>query len=289
MLILLFALAILSFTFQNISFKQFNMGYMKNPASYFLFTSIFFAMVTVMYLAVGIDTSLFDLGVAALGLMFAVSFITAIYLFMKAMENGPLGLSFLFFSAGIIVPILFGIIVYNEPAPLHRFAGLVLLFIAFFISTMGKSGGKMSKTWVIYILLGSLFNGIIGLSLKLIPSVMPDYAITEFLFLGFGQGAIIAFIVGLFLMKRYKMPVSHFRRASFIFVAVLAAVTTAGGNYIMARLSLLVSALVQFPVVSGSLVITSIITSRLVYKEEVTKQHYTAIAIGLAAIVMLSM
>ena len=288
MIPLLFALAILCFTFQNISFKQFNIHYKKNPASYFIFTSIFFLSVSAIFLIMGIDVSLFDPGVAALGLMFAVSFIVAINLFMKALENGPLGLSFLFFSAGIIVPILFGIIVFSEPAPLHKIGGLVLLFVAFFISTAGKSEGKMSKKWALYILLASFFNGLLGLTLRLIPSVMPDYALREFLFLSFVQGAAITLVIGLFLIWKYKMSVSHFRCIPFGLVVLLAAVSTAFGNYIMAQLSLLVTAIIQFPVVSGTLVITSIITSRLVYKEQVTKHHLAAIAIGVAAIVLLS-
>ena len=40
--------------------------------------------------------------------------------------------------------------------------------------------------------------------------------------------------------------------------------------------------------VDGALVITAILASRIVFKEQVTKQHLQAIAVGLLAIVMLS-
>ena len=261
---------------------------MKNPASYFIFNAIYFTMICAIYALLGVNASNFELAIAALGLLFAVSFISAMYFYMKAMENGPLGLSFLFFSSGILVPILFGIIVYNEPAPLHNFVGLALLFVAFFISTLGKGGGKMSKKWVTYILLGALFNGSIGIAIKLCRTVVSEDALTEFLFLGFGQAAIISLVIGLFLIGKYKMPISHFRSVPFAVIAISAAIVTAGGNYLMVLLSLIVSALVQFPVISGSLVITSIITSRVVYKEEITTQHLQVIFIGLIAIVMLS-
>jgi len=288
-MIILFVIAILFFTFQNISFKQFNLAYMKNTASYFMFNAIYFTIICMIYAVVGINTSFFEFSIVSLALLFATSFIAAMYFYMKAMENGPLGLSFLFFSAGMLVPILFGIIFYNEPAPPHRLAGLVLLFVAFFISVRGKEGSKMNKKWITYILLGSLSNGIIGVAIKLCRIVISEDALTEFLFLGFGQAAVISLIIGMVIIGKYKSKITHFCALPFAAVAIMAAVSTAGGNYAMLLLSLNVPALIQFPVTNGSLVITSIITSRVVYKEQVTKQHLLAILIGLIAIIMLSL
>jgi len=45
---------------------------------------------------------------------------------------------------------------------------------------------------------------------------------------------------------------------------------------------------VQFPVINGTLVITSLLASRIIFREQLTKRHLQAIAAGLAAIVMLS-
>ena len=287
-MILLFIAAISFFTFQNISFKQFNMFYMKNTASYFMFNTIYFSIICGIYVVMGVDPSHFNYVTIGLGLLFAVSFISGMFFYMKAMENGPLGISFLFFSSGMLLPIAFGIIVYNEPAPLHKFIGLVLLFIAFYVSVHGKGDGKMSKKWLVYILLGSISNGIIGIAIKLGRLVVSEHALSEFLFLGFGQAAIISLTIGVFLILKYKMQLSHFRALPFALVVLGAAITTAGGNYMMLLLSFNVSALVQFPVVNGSLVITSIISSRFVYKERVTRQHVVAIVVGLVAIVLLS-
>ena len=287
-MILLFIAAILFFVLQNISFKQFNLVYMKNKSSYFIFNAIYFTLICVIFGFLGVDPSRFTYAIAWLGMLFSISFITAVFSYMKAMENGPLSLSFLFFSAGMLVPIVFGILFFNEPAPIHKFAGLALLFAAFFVSTLGSGGKKMNPKWVVYILIASLSNGVIGVSLKLCNVVSED-ASKEFLFFGFGQAAIISLLIGLFLMNKHKEQLSHFRALPFCIIAATAAVTTAGGNYIMLLLSSMVSALVQFPVVNGSLIITSILTSRVVFKEEVTKQQLLAILIGLVSIVLLSL
>jgi drug/metabolite transporter (DMT)-like permease len=106
--------------------------------------------------------------------------------------------------------------------------------------------------------------------------------------LSFGQAAVIALVIGCALLWKSKGNLSHFRSLTFLWVLLGAAVTTAGGNYMMIQLSLQVSALVQFPVVNGALVITSILVSRVLFKEQVTKRHLQAIAVGLIAIVMLS-
>ena len=291
-IIFLFAAVIVLLSLQNICFKQFNRLFMANTESYFIFSSLYFFLISFIFLVAGIDTSLFVLPTIALGLLFAVSFICAMFFYMKALENGPLGLSFLFFSAGMLLPILFGIIVYNEPAPLHKAVGLALLFVAFFISTRGnsgaESGGKLNRKWVKFILLGSFSNGVIGIALKMFGTTVSHEAINEFLFLAFGQAAIIALTLGLILTLKNKSTFTHFRTWPFVLVVLGAGISTAGGNYIMVQLSLLVSAIVQFPVVSGALVITSIIASRVLFKEQVTVRHLQAIAVGVVAIVLLS-
>ena len=290
-IIFLFIAVIGLFSFQNISFKQFNRLFMTSTDSYFMFSALYFSLICAIFMILGIDTSQFTLPTIMLGLMFALSFVCAMFFYMKAMEHGPLGLSFLFFSAGMLWPILFGIVVYNEPAPLHKAVGLLLLFVAFFISTRetgAEKSSKLSRQWIKYIVLGSFSNGIIGVAMKLFRVVSSPEAVNEFLFLSFGQAAIIAMVLGSSLLWKNKSTLSHFRTWAFVGVVLGAAITTAFGNYIMVQLSLLVSALVQFPVTNGALVITSIIASRIVFKEQVTKKHLQAIAVGLAAIVLLS-
>ena len=118
--------------------------------------------------------------------------------------------------------------------------------------------------------------------------VVDSDGVREFLFLSFGQAAIIALIIGIVLLYKNKRNLSHFRKPAFVWVTIGTAVSTAAGNYIMVALTMLVSALLQFPIISGALVITSILASRFVFKEQVTKNQFIAIGVGLVAIVMLS-
>ena len=290
MIILLFVAIISCFTMQNICFKQFSFRYMKNATSYFMFNAIYFTIICAIYVFAGVDVSLFDPAMVSLGLLFATSFVLAMFFYMKAMEHGPLGLSFLFFSGGLLMPIAFGVIFYNEPAPLHKFAGLIILAIAFYISTRGgEEKNKVNKKWIVYILLSSLGNGIIGIAIKLCRIVISEEALIEFLFLGFGQAAIISLVVGCILMYRFKTSISHFRALPFVIVALGAAISTAGGNFATVSLSLRISALVQFPIVSGFLVITAILSSRIIYKEQITRRHMMTIVTGLIGIILLSL
>ena len=290
MIIILFTAIILCFSLQNICFKQFSSRYMKNATSYFMFNAIYFTIICTLYVIAGVNFSLFDLPMVSLALLFAISFISAMFFYMKAMEHGPLGLSFLFFSAGLLMPVAFGIIFYGDPAPPHKFVGLVILAVAFYISTRGgEEKNKVNKKWIFYILLGSLGNGAIGIAIKLCRIVISEEALIEFLFLGFGQAAIISLGIGCFLIWRFKVSISHFRAFPFTLVALGAAISTAGGNYATVALSLRISALVQFPIVSGFLVITAILTSRIVYKEPVTKRHMVTIVTGLIGIILLSL
>jgi len=288
---LMFAASIGLFTFQTICFKHFNRHYMKKAADYFIFTALYCVLMCIFYAVIGLDSQQFTPRAAALASVFAASFIFAMFCYMRAMENGPLGLSFLFFSAGLLLPIIFGIVFYNEPAPLHKAVGLLLMFTAFYMSAKGDSdsGGQMSRKWVVYILLGALGNGVIGVAQKLYRITAPQEAVVEFLFIAFGMAAVMAAVIGAALLYKNKGSVAHMRAPGFALALTGAAVTTAGGNYAAILLSLMVSALVQYPVVSGALVITSILSSRIVFKETITKRHLIVIGTGLIAIVVLSL
>jgi drug/metabolite transporter (DMT)-like permease len=289
----LMASAIVLFTFQNVSFKQFNRLFMTGAASYFLFSALYFAVISGVFASFGADLAVFTPRLVFVSVLFAASFICAILFYVKALEHGPLGLSFMFFSAGILWPILYGILVFHEPAPPHKAAGLVLLFAALYISTRGgdsaEQGGKISRKWIVYILLASFGNGILGITLLLFRTAAPPEAITDFLFLSFGLAAMTSCGLWLVLRRKDTAGLARFRSWTFVFVVLGAAFTTAFGNYIMVRLALLISALVQFPVINGTLVITSLLASRVIFKERLTRRHLQAIGAGLAAIVILSL
>ena len=291
-MILLFAASIFLFTFQNVFFKLFNMRYMKNNSSYFIFGTLTYVCICVIFLFIGVEASRFTPSMTLLSLMFGVFFISAIYFYMKAMEEGPLGLSFLFFSAGMLIPIIYGIVFYDEPAPLNKAAGLLLLFAAFYISVSGgknDSVGRMSKKWAVYILIGLLSNGIIGVALKMYRLAAPPEAAYDFIFLGFAQAAVISLIIGLFFIFKFKEPLGHLKSRGFALVTAGAAVSTGFGNLIMLLLSMRISAIMQFPINNGALIITSILASRFIFKEDITKKQLQTIAAGLAAIVLLSL
>ena len=288
-MIIYFVLAITLFTGQNIAFKLFSQRFMRTKPSYFLFSSIYFACICLLFLIIGVDAARITPTLAWLSLLFATSFISAMFLYMKAMEHGPLGLSFLFFSAGMLVPIIFGIVFYGEPAPIYKVAGLAMMFGAFYISASGDGEKKVSKKWVVYVASGMVCNGFIGVAMKLFRLAAPPEAVADFLFLAFGVGSCIALAAGLALAFVFKEGARHFKSPVFIAIAAGAAVSTCFGNYIMVFMSLSVSALVQFPVISGALVITSILVSRFIFREEVTRKHLLSIGIGLVSIVTLSL
>jgi len=287
--VLLFAAAVGLFSIQNICFKQFNRRFMTGPACYFMFSAMYFTLIAGIFIIIGLDAAYFTPPVVFLGLLFAVSFICAMFLYMKAMEHGPMGLSFLFFSAGMIWPILFGVFVYGEPAPPHKAAGLLLLFAAFYFSTREPGAGeKLNRKWAVYILSGMCCNGVIGVAQKLFRAVAPNEAVNEFLFLSFAQAAVIAFIAGVVWMILKKETLAGIRHIHFVWVVLGAAVSTAGGNFAIIALSLMISALVQFPVMNGALAIASILISRIVFNETITKNHMRVIIIGLTAVVTIS-
>lgn len=290
----LLILAILIFTVQTYSFKEFNRRYMKNLASYFLFNAIYFCIVVLIFLVVNRDVEPISPITFILALVFGVLFILTILLYMKAMEYGPLSYSTLIFSLGLLVPVLYGALFWQERISIPQIFGLLLLLLTLLIgsrpvSRIDDPKSRINLRWVIMVILALVGNGVLMTTSKSQQMLMPGREIEEFLILSFGTSAALSLILFLIRHFRHGEKVSHLRKWPFLILVVIASVTTAAGNLIALYLSGRMPAIIQYPSVSGGMVLLSTIMAVLLYKERLTRNKTLGLLTGLAALVLLSL
>ena len=290
----LLILAILIFTVQTYSFKEFNRRYMKNLASYFLFNAIYFCIVVLIFLVVNRDVEPISPITFILALVFGVLFILTILLYMKAMEYGPLSYSTLIFSLGLLVPVLYGALFWQERISIPQIFGLLLLLLTLLmgsrpVSRIDDPKSRINLRWVIMVILALAGNGVLMTTSKSQQMLMPGREIEEFLILSFGTSAVLSLILFLIRHFRHGESVSHLRKWPFLILVVIASVTTAAGNLIALYLSGRMPAIIQYPSVSGGMVLLSTIMAVLLYKERLTRNKMLGLLTGLAALVMLSL
>jgi len=110
-----YALIVLSIlTVQSICFKKFNHSFMKNFANYFIFNFLYCIIVILIFSILNSRPHGISNLTVILAVSFGVLFIVATFSYMKAMENGPLSYASLMYLFGILIPIVFGMILWDS-------------------------------------------------------------------------------------------------------------------------------------------------------------------------------
>lgn len=287
---LLLASAAIIFMFQTISFKEFNKKHMKNLASYFLFNFIYFSLVVfILYILAGGFDSLHPYTLW-LGICFGIIFIGAIFSYMKAMEIGPLSYTALFFSFGLLVPIIFGLFFWNENISTLQLIGLILLLTTFYLGSESPEKGKdrWNFKWLIFSIMAFIGNGTLMVVSKGHQMILPGQEVNEFLIIAFGTAATISLLVFLWNFLRQGQDVTHFKSWSLVWVSIAAGISTAIGNWLMLILTTKIPSIVQFPSVNGGTVFLSTLASSVIFKEKLSKKAIVGLLIGLSALILLS-
>lgn len=286
---LLMLAAIVLFSMQTVCFKLFNSRFMKSLASYFAFASLYFFAVIAVLAPFGLRfTGLHTLTVG-LSVVFGIVFVASVFTYMRAIETGPLALSSLVFSFGLLVPILAGAALWNERLSFLQGAALLLLLFTFYLGAgaAGSQSKKVNVKWLAYSVLSLLGNGMLMTLLKAHQSALPGMETSEFLVLASGTAAILSLAVFIVRRVKFNETVPHLKSGRFALLVLGAGVTTGIGNLISLTLTGRVPTYIQFPFINGGIVFLSSLFSVLLFKEKMTRRAWIGMALGLVALVVI--
>lgn len=288
--LLLFA-DIALFVLQTLCFKAFSRSFMKNLAGYFTFNTLYFTVVVLLLAAFNGSPEGVSPQTALLAVPFGVLFVVSILLYMKAMEHGPLSYSSLLFAFGLLMPILYGALFLHEPVSLLQITALALLFLTFYLGSVSASGGekKINAKWLLYCIGAMAGNGGIMVLIKAHQMLLPGREVQEFLIVGFGVAAALSLVMALGKRVFAGERIPHLKKWTFALLVLGAGLTTAFGNLIAMVLSGRLPAIVQFPVVNGGIVLLSSVLSVAAFRERLTRRAWAGLALGLAALVLISL
>ena len=286
---LLLLVAILLFTVQTICFKEFSRRFMKTKADYFFFSGLYFLLVVVIL------SVIFGFGQVApqtwlLAMPFGILFITAMLLYMSAMETGSLSFSALVFSFGLLVPVIIGRLFWNEAISPLQILALVLLLSSFYLAggVSVETGRRFNAKWLALAVSAMIGNGLLMVLSKYHQRLLPGEDVGEFLIVAFATATVAAAVLTGFRHTVRKERLSKFTSLPFVLLAIGAGVTTAIGNWVAFTLAGRMSAVLLFPVMNGGVVFLSAVFSILFLREKMTRSSVLGMALGLIALVLIS-
>jgi len=290
MVFVFFISAIVFFAIQNIFFKLFSQYFMKNLASFFLFNTISSSILVGIIFILYPNPQSVETPSVLLGVLFGLAYIGAILLYMKAMECGPTSYTALIYSFGLLIPILFGLVLWKEKINLLQIIGMILLFLTFYLgsNSTNASHQKVNLKWVFLIIGAAILNGSIMVLFKEQQILTPGRGIHEFLMIAYVTSSLLSLL--LFLRYRFiaKENIKHLNNKRFILIVLVTGVVTAGGSLVNLYLCKVVSAVILFPILNGGIVLFVSLVSFTMFKEKFGIKNATSIILGIGALFLLS-
>lgn len=290
----IFLIIILLLRFPQNLFSKKTSGMVNNAQSYFLYGAYSYLLAGliafVMLIFGGMSGfSLPAVGISALG---ALSLALNLYCNLEALKSGVMVLAALAGSAGLLLPCIAGIFMFDEPMSPLQFVGIALLIFSgrLLIGYSKQQTGSFTPRTMLLLIGSMLSNGSVMLAQKMFSQYLPDTNVSIFSFLTFGLVGVGMFI-GLIPYlgsseKRSRLkevPKQLFLYGTFSSVILLTInqlATIAGRN---------VPSAVMFPINDGGATIITAITAAIFFKEKLTVRSVCGLILGIGSLIIINL
>ncbi len=278
---LLVVAAVILFSLQflfNQRFQQSRGESLKSALEFSLYKS---AVIVVIMLFIGkfsVQITLFSVIMAAL---YAVSGIAMTAFSLKAFAVANLSVYSVFsMLGGMLLPFVLGIGFYNEELTLFKLLCCALIVVSVLLNI---KKGKQDKKAVAYYMAVFVLNGMAGVLSKIHQSSsLPHTDSTGFMLI---SSFITAIICAVWLLVTYK-EIPLIKGKNLLYTAGYGVFNGIGNLFLLISLSNL-PASVQYPLVTGGVMICSTAISAL-RKEKITAKEYFAAAVSFVASVFMA-
>ena len=278
---------------QNFSSKK-TSGLVTNSQSYFLYGTYSYTLAGliafVMLLFDGMSGfSLPAVGISALG---AVSLAVSLFCSIEALKSGVMVLAAMAGSAGLLLPCIAGIFMFNEPMKPMQFIGIALLIFSgwLLIGYSKEQTGSFTPRTLLLLIGSMLSNGSVMLAQKMFSKYLPDTSVSIFSFLTFGLIGIGMFIglVPSLLSQSGRAKIAAVPKPVFLYgtitsiilLAVNQLATLAGRN---------VPSAIMFPINDGGATIITAITAAIFFKEKLTVRSVCGLILGIGSLIVINL
>lgn len=278
---------------QNFSSKK-TSGLVTNSQSYFLYGTYSYTLAGliafVMLLFDGMSGfSLSAVGISALG---AVSLAVSLFCSIEALKSGVMVLAAMAGSAGLLLPCIAGIFMFNEPMKPMQFIGIALLIFSgwLLIGYSKEQTGSFTPRTLLLLIGSMLSNGSVMLAQKMFSKYLPNTSVSIFSFLTFGLIGIGMFIglVPSLLSQSGRAKIAAVPKpvflygtiSSIILLAINQLATLAGRN---------VPSAIMFPINDGGATIITAITAAIFFKEKLTVRSVCGLILGIGSLIVINL
>ena len=279
---------------QNI-FNKRSSGIVKGAPAYFAYGAYRYllsggmALVLLLFAGGFSGVSLKALAISAIG---AVALGSNLFFGLEALKSGAMVLSLMAGSAGLLLPCVFGIFMFDEPMSLMQLFGILLLIFSgwLLIGYSKKLKGSFTPRTMLLLIGSMLSNGFTMVAQKMFSKYLPDVSVSVFSFLAFGLVGV-GMCVGLvpqLTKKEKREEIKKLPKALWFYGAGLSTILLIINQLATIAAKVIPSA-IMFPINDGGATIITALTGAVVFKEKLTARSVAGLALGIASLIVINL
>ena len=276
-------------------FNKRSSGIVRGAPAYFAYGAYRYllsggmALVLLLFAGGFSGVSLKALAISAIG---AVALGSNLFFGLEALKSGAMVLSSMAGSAGLLLPGVFGIFMFDEPMSLMQLFGILLLILSgwLLIGYSKKLKGSFTPRTMLLLIGSMLSNGFTMVAQKMFSKYLPDVSVSVFSFLAFGLVGV-GMCVGLVpqLMKKEKREeIRELPKALWFYGAGLSTILLIINQLATIAAKVIPSA-IMFPINDGGATIITALTGAVVFKEKLTARSVAGLALGIASLIVINL
>ena len=279
---------------QNI-FNKRSSGIVRGAPAYFAYGAYRYllsggmALVLLLFAGGFSGVSLKALAISAIG---AVAIGSNLFFGLEALKSGAMVLSSMAGSAGLLLPCVFGIFMFDEPMSLMQLFGILLLIFSgwLLIGYSKKLKGSFTPRTMLLLIGSMLSNGFTMVAQKMFSKYLPDVSVSVFSFLAFGLVGV-GMCVGLvpqLAKKEKRKEIRELPKALWFYGAGLSTILLIINQLATIAAKVIPSA-IMFPINDGGATIITALTGAVVFKEKLTARSVAGLALGIASLIVINL
>lgn len=203
----------------------------------------------------------------------------------KSVKQWNVVLNSMFSTAGLIVPCILGIFIFDEPISFMQVVCIAVLFAStsMLVDASKKASAGFSKKTILYLVGSMLSNGMVMFCQKLFGELQPNGNVSLFSMMTFLIPAVVILCAVPFVPERTeptkKLPKKLIGYALILAFAVFVI------QQLVTLLTPLLSSAVLFTFVNGGATVVAALVGAIVYKEKITVKSACGIILGVVAMI----
>lgn len=229
-----------------------------------------------------------DAKTVIISMLSGISLTASMIFGIMALKNGTVALNSMFGTAGLIVPVIAGIFLFDTPVSILQWLGVALFLCAAYllISNSKRTYNKFSPKTLLLLLGVLLTEGFTMLAQQLFAHYVQNGDVTVFSLFSFGIPGIAIVIYLLIKSKIHNEGKIPRLTPELIGLGAVLSLAVFIINQLATLAASVVSPVVLFAFINGGSTIIGTIVAAIMFKEKLTLRNVAGVIIGVLALVI---